>query len=395
MSNGRATDAELISVSIIAGPAAGNLLSQLVFSAERQVALLTTSSSWSSQFAVARHEPNSAPDAIVERIRQMAGQGETTDLIIQCESERPVMAYASLFAANTPGDSALSDVARLTSTTFVIKTTDFLNGLLNLAPTSEHVCFMTEQIEFVDRVVFDDAGDDFELARSIVTALNPEARAYRLEEAASNSMNPSPRPFDFSAALQRAGWRQLLDGVQAKNVGGRRITALGYSAWRPFHPERFWNFLHHHAKSVFRAKGFFWLASRMNEVGGLNLAGADLHCSSAGGWWATRDADSRTTEMPEEAKAQWREPFGDRRQTFGILAVDLDAAALRSSLDVCLLTDAEMSTGPEAWRELPDPFPSWSHHHHHHHHEHSHAHEHGDECDHPHGSSDEHHCCHH
>jgi hypothetical protein len=97
--------------------------------------------------------------------------------------------------------------------------------------------------------------------------------------------------------------------------------------------------------------------------------------------------------MPDHARKQWSEPFGDRRQTFGIMALDVDPPTLRSTLDGCLLNDAEMSHGPEEWLNLPDPFPSWSHPHAH---SHTHEHEHDGECDHHHRhDSDEHDCCHH
>jgi G3E family GTPase len=164
------------------------------------------------------------------------------------------------------------------------------------------------------------------------------------------------------------------------------VVAFGYHARRPFHPERFWKLLQQNLRGLFRAKGFFWLASRMNEVGGLNLAGSELHCASAGNWWAARDQPSRDSEMPGRTRAEWQEPFGDRRQSFALMALDSDGSALRSQIDACLLTDAEMAAGPPSWSDLPDPFPSWSSHAHVHHHDH--------ECDHDHGS-DAHDCCHH
>jgi G3E family GTPase len=303
------------------------------------------------------------------------------------------MAYASLFAATPPSHSSLVNVAKLTATTFAIEATTFLDAILARMSDTIPACFMAEQMEFVDQIVFDDS-PDFDLARSIAVALNPSAQVSRLGEAAAAwGKNFSASPFDFNASLERAGWRRLLDEDQGSPAVSGRVTAVGYSARRPFHPERFWNFLQKKSQAVFRAKGFFWLASRMDEVGGLNLAGNDLHCSSAGSWWATRDADSRETEMPEHAREQWKEPFGDRRQTFGIMALDVDRHTLQATLDACLLNDAELSKGPEGWRDFPDPFPAWSHQHSHAH-SHSHDHEHGSECDH-HDDSDEHHCCHH
>jgi G3E family GTPase len=372
MSETRGTDTDLLSVSIMAGPAANALLARMKFSP-----------------GILVEQPAGAnPNQIIERITRLAAQSGVDGLIIQCEPERPPMAYASLFA------EGVAKVARLETTAFAIEVTTFLDSILDRVADSVRACFMTEQIEFVDRIVFDDGSADFDLARSIALALNPHAQVSRLLEVDEQWWQSSPEgSFDFNAALARAGWRQLLDGEQQTPAADNRVTAIGYSARRPGHPERFSNFIRQKSSGVFRAKGFFWLASRMDEVGGLNLAGADLHCSSAGSWWATRDARSHETEMPEHAQKEWREPFGDRRQALGVMALDVDQHTLRSALDACLLSDAEMNQGPESWQKFPDPFPSWSHHHH----SHPHSHEHDGECDHDRHDhdSDDHHCCQH
>ena len=375
MSETRATDTALLSVSIIAGPAANGLLGR------RQ----------SSPRTVIEQPAGSSPDQIVERIRTLAAQGDVDDVIIQCEPERPLMAYASLFADNEHV-SGLAQVARVTTVAFAIETTAFLEAILDRPAHPVPATFMTEQMEFVDRIVFENGSSDFELARSIARALNPRAQISRLSEVDKDWWQAVPEPsFDFNASLAGAGWRRLLDDQQERSTSDSRVTAIGYSARRPFHPDRFSNFIRTKAHGVFRAKGFFWLASRMDEVGGLNLAGADLHCSSAGSWWATRDAGSREAEMPEHARQQWMEPFGDRRQTFAVMALGVDRQTLESALDACLLSDEEMSQGPENWRNLPDPFPSS----HHHPHSHTHTQAHDGDCDQHHHNSDEHHCCQH
>jgi G3E family GTPase len=384
-----------MSVSIVAGPAAESLLGKIQLQ-DRKAGVLTSESSANFGALTTFKQPTgSSPDGLLAQIRNIAEQGAVDDLIIQCEPDRPPMAYASLFAANNPATSSLATVAQLVSTTFVIGAATFLDTVLSrTANTGISPCFIAEQMEFVDQIVFDDDSADLDLARAIALALNPAAQVLRLTEAAAGWGRKHPaRPFDFNTSLQRAGWRQLIDRGDKNGAGNGRVTAFGYNARRPFHPERFWNFVCEKSQNIFRAKGFFWVASRMDEVGGLNLAGSELHCSSAGNWWATRDAETRESEMPDHAREQWREPFGDRRQTFGIMALDVDPQALLSSLDACFLTDAEMSQGPERWREFPDPIPSWSHHHTH---SHSHQHEHDGECDHGHDhDSEEHHCCHH
>ncbi|MBN3846541.1 hypothetical protein G3N58_06815 [Paraburkholderia sp. Ac-20342] len=37
----------------------------------------------------------------------------------------------------------------------------------------------------------------------------------------------------------------------------------------------------------------------------------------------------------------------------------MDELGLRQHLDACLLTDAEMAEGPQAWTRYDDPFPAW------------------------------------
>ena len=117
----------------------------------------------------------------------------------------------------------------------------------------------------------------------------------------------------------------------------------------------------------------------MKEVGSLNLAGGELLSALAGFWWAGRDTQSRESQMPERTRNVWQEPFGDRRQSFAIMATEMDHATLQRQLDDCLLTDEEMALGEQGWSAFPDPFPSWAAHSHIHHH-------HDDECDHDHGS---------
>jgi hypothetical protein len=37
----------------------------------------------------------------------------------------------------------------------------------------------------------------------------------------------------------------------------------------------------------------------------------------------------------------------------------MDEAAIRQSLDECLLTAEEFAAGPFEWLKFPDPFPRW------------------------------------
>lgn len=346
-----------MSVSIIAGPSADAVVSRLRDSDRKRLMVFDQG-------------PNPKPEEIVARLRTIAEQGETDHLLIQCEATRPLMAYAFLFADD------LAKVSQLTSAAFAIDAATLLDSLLNRKATSLSASFIAEQMEFASDIFLDGAnGSDSQLARAIATALNPHARMSPPAEVERRTA------FDFEQAMNGAGWRRLLDQEYSSSTD--KVTAFVYRARRPFHPERFSTLLQKGLSGVFRAKGFFWLATRMDEVGGLNLAGSELQCSSAGHWWATRDAQARESEMPARTRNEWQEPFGDRRQSFAVMALNVSQASLQTQLDNCLLTDDEMVRGEEAWDTFTDPFPSW---------EHAHAHHHDRDCDHDHDSH-EHDCC--
>ncbi|HEX4630871.1 MAG TPA: GTP-binding protein [Chthoniobacterales bacterium] len=293
------------------------------------------------------------------------------------------MAYASLFADPS---GPLASLCQLTTVAFAIEASTLLDLLLNRKATSASPCFLAEQLEFVTHILLDGAANDSDLglARTIAQALNPTARIVSITEFALTGRDDAAPSFDFQKALEAASWRRLIDEETSVVGGASEVAAFGYRARRPFHPERLWTLLQTGLPGLFRAKGFFWLATRKEEVGGLNLAGAEIQCASAGHWWAARDAHVRDSEMPERTRKEWQEPFGDRRQSFAVMALGVDQDTLQQQVNGCLLTDEEMAGGPDSWQSFADPFPSWS--------GHVHTHEHDHECDHDHGSHG-HDCC--
>jgi G3E family GTPase len=371
MDKARSADTGILSVCIIAGPSAGALLAR-IDGMKKDRALTLSAGAISPE----------GHDAL-EQISAIAAQGAVDHLIIECDSHTPSMAYASLFLS-----PPLMETARVTNTVLAIRPSELLDLLIGRIRPAEagSPCFLAEQLEFVNNIVLDGGKDepDFKLARAIALTLNPRAQLSELSPETVEGLASAAEPtlFDFTAALDGAGWRQLIDAEKLPQRGENRVASFAFRARRPFHPKRFWTLLQAGLPGVFRAKGFFWLATRMDLVGGLNLAGSELHCAAAGQWWAARDEHARQHEMPERTRKEWEEPFGDRRQAIALMGLNLDPDAGKAQLEASLLTDMEMSAGPESWRGLIDPFPSWS----------VHAHTH--ECGHDHESGD-HECCHH
>ncbi|MFQ3663566.1 MAG: GTP-binding protein [Chloroflexaceae bacterium] len=140
------------------------------------------------------------------------------------------------------------------------------------------------------------------------------------------------------------------------------IRSFVYRARRPFHPARLREVVQGAAlQQVLRAKGSFWLATRVLQAGQLQKTGRFLVMSAGPTWLAAIPR----AEWPEGEQVgaylarYWDERAGDCRQELVFIGVNLNEAALRSALDACLLTDGEMELGPERRAFFEDPFPAW------------------------------------
>ena len=229
------------------------------------------------------------------------------------------------------------------------------------------VDLLVEQVEFADVLVLNKADlvtpDELERLAGILATFNPGAKliaAAQGEVPLDQVLNTGY--FDFARAQQAAGWTQALAGNHLPESEEFGITNFVYRARRPFHPARFHAFVASDLPGVIRAKGYFWIATRMRWAGSWQLAGSIGRHEAAGFWFAA---------VPEEnwpADPDWRAgvrkllqgEYGDRRQELVFIGIDMNEAALRARLDACLLTDAEWNAGPRAWAKLPDPFPLWS-----------------------------------
>ena len=81
----------------------------------------------------------------------------------------------------------------------------------------------------------------------------------------------------------------------------------------------------------------------------------------AGRWWrfVPKDQWPEDDESAQAIKRNWLAEVGDCRQELVFIGQNIDFTQLTAELEACLLNDAEMAQGIEAWRALPDPFGPW------------------------------------
>ena len=170
--------------------------------------------------------------------------------------------------------------------------------------------------------------------------------------------------FDFEQAQQAPGWLKEMRGEHIPETEEYGIASFCYEARKPFHPEKFLDFLHSTQKygKLIRSKGYFWLATRPEFAGQWSQAGGIAHYGFAGMFWkAVPEKDwPQDEEYLASIKKQWVEPFGDMRQELVFIGQNLDQKQIIKKLDECLLTEEELLKGRAYWESLNDPFPAWN-----------------------------------
>jgi G3E family GTPase len=162
----------------------------------------------------------------------------------------------------------------------------------------------------------------------------------------------------MDAAESSQAWQDELDAVHLPETEEYGIQSFVFRSERPFHPERLATFWNDEQRGVIRAKGFFWIASRPDIAWYLSQAGTAKRAEPGGFWWAAipktywPDSD---VERRDVHKIVQSGEFGDRKQELVYIGRRMSKIELRRGLSACLLTDEELSGGPELWSTFEDP----------------------------------------
>ena len=227
---------------------------------------------------------------------------------------------------------------------------------------------MVDQVEFADLILVSKTDlvptADVDRLKAIIKTLNTHASIVPIsngEVDIDKVLNTGL--FDFERAQEASGWLTEMRGEHVPETEEYGIASFSYMARRPFHPQKFHDFLHGTEQfgKLIRSKGYFWLATRPEFAGQWSQAGGIARYGFAGMFWKAvpeknwpRDADSLAT-----IKEQWVEPFGDMRQELVFIGQNLDRNGMVEALDDCLLTEEEVLEGRTYWQTFPDPFPAW------------------------------------
>ena len=317
---------------------------------------------------------------LLEEVNKLAKEGRFDHLVIESTGISEPLPVAETFTFADEQGVSLSDVAKLDTMVTVVDAVNFLKDYQeakylkdkgeSLGEDDERSVadLLVDQVEFADLILISKTDlvntEDLERLKAILKTLNTDAKVLPIEHGnvdIDKVLNTGL--FDFERARQAPGWLKEMRGEHIPETEEYGIGSFCYEARRPFHPDKFHEFLHNTKQygKLIRSKGFFWLATRPEYAGQWSQAGGIARYGFAGLFWkAVPKKDwPEDEEYLASIKNQWVEPFGDMRQELVFIGQGLDQEKMTQKLNECLLTEEEVLKGREYWETLKDPFPAW------------------------------------
>jgi G3E family GTPase len=292
-------------------------------------------------------------DLLVE-VEKLAGEGRFDYLLIESSGISEPLPVAQTFSyVDDQQGIDLSKISRLDTLVTVVDCYNFgrdfgSNDRLKDRNATDMegddralVNLLTDQIEFANVIVLNKTDlitpVEHGTIKAIIRKLNAEAKIVDTHFG-NVSLDDvfNTRLFDFDKTSQSAGWIEELNKPRhTPETEEYGITSFVFRDKRPFHPERFWQYVNHDWHStIIRSKGLFWLASRGDDALNWSQAGGSLRADRAGVWLTGRD----------------------RHNELVIIGQDLEKDRITRELQSCLCTEKEI-TAMEKGLSFTDPFP--------------------------------------
>lgn len=318
-------------------------------------------------------------DLLLE-VSKLAKEGRFDYLLIESTGISEPLPVAETFTFADEDGVSLSDVAMLDTMVTVVDAVNFLTDYEaaqalqeageSLGEEDERNVsdLLVDQVEFADVILISKTDlvspDDIERLTAILKMLNTDAQILPITQGKVDiDAVLGTGLFNFERAQQAPGWLKEMRGEHIPETEEYGISSFSYLARRPFHPEKFYQFLHNTEAygKLIRSKGYFWLASRPEFAGQWSQAGGIARYGFGGMFWHAIPKEQWPTdeESLDFIQQQWIEPFGDMRQELVFIGQGLAQDKMTHALDACLLNDEELLQGKSYWQTLNDPFPAW------------------------------------
>ena len=317
---------------------------------------------------------------LLDEVNKLAKEGRFDYLVVESTGISEPLPVAETFTFADENGVSLSDVANLDTMVTVVDAVNFLKDYdeaQSLQESGESLGeedersvadLLVDQVEFADVILISKVDlvnqTQIERLQAILKTLNTTAEIIPISHGNINIDSVlNTGLFNFDKAQQAPGWLKEMRGEHVPETEEYGIGSFSYSARRPFHPQKFFHFLHNTKNygKLIRSKGYFWLATRPEFAGQWSQAGGIARYGFGGMFWKAVPKERWPTDKDYLAsiEKEWVEPFGDMRQELVFIGQNLKQDEMVDALNDCLLSEDELLQGKAEWAKLPDPFPEW------------------------------------
>ena len=317
---------------------------------------------------------------LMEEVGKLAREGRFDYLLIESSGISEPLPVAQTFTfVDEDGKAILGDVSQLDTLVTVVDAFNFPKDFgsgdtvwtrqMNDDPEDQRsiVNLLTDQIEFANVILLNKcdlvAPEQADELEAILKKLNPRAKVIRTEKGKvglEKILNTGL--YDEALEASSAAWMDELEKEHTPETEEYGISSFVFRDKRPFHPERFWNYIQANwPASIIRSKGLFYIGSRMNEAISWSQAGGSLKAEPAGVWWASMPFQQRIRyasylDNQEWIESRWDKRFGDRMNELVLIGQYPEVGKITYELTACLMTDRELDL-LEKGAKITDPWP--------------------------------------
>lgn len=319
---------------------------------------------------------------LLKEVERLANEKRFDYLLIESTGISEPLPVAQTFTYQDEANGIdLSRIAKLDTLVTVVDCLNFIKDFSSLETLQQRkvsdmegdtrtiVNLLTDQIEFANVIVLNKtdlvSAEQVGMIKGLIKKLNSEASIITSEMSRvdlDKILNTGL--FDFEKTSQSAGWIEELNKEHIPETEEYGISSFVFRDKRPFHPQRFWNYLNQNWHSnIIRSKGLFWIASRKNDALNWSQAGGSLRADRAGVWWCSMPYGERINyagflENQKEIESKWDKRFGDRQNELVIIGQELNKDEIIAELQNCLCTESEIKD-MEVGLRFKDPFPEY------------------------------------
>jgi G3E family GTPase len=318
-------------------------------------------------------------DDLLAEVSKLARERKYDYLLIESSGISEPLPVAQTFSFMDEEGSSLQDYTRLDTLVTVVDAVHFLEQFqsdrslteMDMAVSDEDerglADLFIDQVEFADVILVNKADcvsqEKLDEVLATIKTLNPGAEVLpSVRGQVPLDKLLGTRRFNMEKASQLAAWIRELQIEHTPETEEYGIGNFVFRSRVPFHPQRFWAFIHRDWQGLLRSKGYFWIASRPKIAAVWSQAGGMAEYHPGGYWWAAAPRANWPSDPESIAwiESKMEEPWGDRRQELVFIGQRLPREEMLDALDAALMTPEELAQGIDAWPKiLEDPFPSW------------------------------------